>query len=318
MRPYGMKWSTVNNKRDFLTLLDFKADDIYQILALAREFKDGGKAKRSQPLAGKSVAMIFKKPSTRTRVSFDVAIEKLGGHSMYMAGDELQMGRGETVEDTGRVLSRFVDAIVIRTAKHEEAQALAASADIPVINALTDDFHPCQALADMLTIFEKKSKLSGVKLAYIGDGNNVCNSLLVAAAKMGLDFTAACPPGYEPRAEIVEAAEAARERSGTIEIVNDPALAAAGADFLYTDVWTSMGQDKESTQRRERFAGFQINLALVSIAHADVKVMHCLPAHRGEEIAADVMDGPSSIVFEQAENRLHAQIGLLAFLMERP
>lgn len=306
----------MSKKRDFLTLLDLSADDIYQILALAQEFKETARGDTARPLTGKNVAMIFKKPSTRTRVSFDVAIEKLGGHSMYMAGDELQMGRGETVEDTGRVLSRFVDAIVIRTAEHSEACALAAGADVPVINALTDDFHPCQALADLLTILEKKSRFTGVKLAYIGDGNNVCNSLLIAAAKMGLDFAAACPPGYAPRAEIIDAAQSAREKPGTVEIVTDPVIAATGADFLYTDVWTSMGQDTESEERRRRFAGFQVNSTLLAVANPDAMVMHCLPAHRGEEISAEVMDGPSSIVFDQAENRLHAQMGLLAFLVE--
>jgi ornithine carbamoyltransferase len=304
-------------KRDFLTLSDFTPNEIYELLSLAEEMKSRGGPSGGAPLAGKSVAMIFKKPSTRTRVSFDVAIDKLGGHSIYLPGNELQMGRGETVEDTGQVLSRYVDAVVIRTGAHAEAVDLAAGATVPVVNALTDNFHPCQALADLLTILEKRSRFSGVKLAYIGDGNNVCNSLMVAAAKMGLDFAAACPAGYEPRAEIMAAVEADRVKKNTIAVTNDPTAAVAGADFLYTDVWTSMGQDSESDERRRRFAGFQIDPELLSSAKPDALVMHCLPAHRGEEIASEVMDGPKSIVFDQAENRLHAQMALLAWLMEK-
>lgn len=303
----------MNKKRDFLTLLRYSSDEIFQLLSAALEMKNG--PVRERPLAGKTVAMIFKKQSTRTRVSFDVAVDRLGGHSIYLSGDDLQMGRGETIADTARVLSGYVDAIVIRTAAHAEAKELAAHASIPVVNALTDDYHPCQALADLLTIYEKKSRLAGVKLAYIGDGNNVCDSLLVAAVKMGLDFAAACPAGYEPRADIIAAAEAAREKPGTIEIFNDPGAAAAGADFLYTDVWTSMGQDGEARERQERFAGFQIDSTLLERAKPDALVMHCLPAHRGEEISAEVMDGPRSIVFDQAENRLYAQMALLAKLM---
>lgn len=303
-------------KRDLLTLLDLKPDEIFSLLSLAKGYKNSPKP-GDKPLGGKTAAMIFKKPSTRTRVSFNVAVYKLGGHSIYLSGNETQMGRGETVTDTGKVLSRYVDVVIIRTGAHSEVAELAAGADVPVINALTDDFHPCQALADLLTILENKSKFTGVKLAYIGDGNNVCNSLMIGAAKMGLTFSAACPPGYEPQPDIITAAEAARTKYASIEIVNDPAEAAAGADFIYTDVWTSMGRDSEAAARRRDFDGYQINSALMAQAKRDCLAMHCLPAHRGEEITAEVMDDPRSIIFDQAENRLYAQMGLLSWLLEK-
>ncbi len=306
----------MRTKRDFLNMTDLKTEEIFGILSRAGDYKTGRGADQSAVLRHKTVAMIFKKPSTRTRVSFDVAIAKLGGHSLALSGAELQMGRGETTEDTAKVLSRYVDAIVIRTNQHSEVVDLATGGDIPVINALTDNFHPCQALADLLTIYEKRSKLSGVRLAYVGDGNNVCHSLILAAAKVGLDLRVACPTGYEPKADVLKLAEAHRERPGSISITNDPAEAAAEADFIYTDVWTSMGQDAESEERRRKFAGFQVNAALVAKAKKNVQIMHCLPAHRGEEISAEVMDSPRSIVFDQAENRLHAQAALLAFLIE--
>ena len=295
-------------------MTDLKSEEVFDLLARAADYKAGRAGGGEGPLDGKTVAMIFKKPSTRTRISFDVAINKLGGHSLALSGAELQLGRGETVEDTGRVLSRYVDAIVIRTDEHDEVASLAASASVPVVNALTDDFHPCQALADLLTINERKADFTKVRLAYIGDGNNVCHSLILAASMVGMEIAVGCPNGYEPNETVLEAAADLRERPGTFTVTNNPTEAAAGADFLYTDVWTSMGRDTELDERRKRFAGFQINAGLLAHAKDDALVMHCLPAHRGEEMSAEVMDGPHSIVFDQAENRLHAQTALLAFL----
>lgn len=302
-------------KRDLLSLLNYTHEEIYRLLAQGIEFKRRYRRSPDNPvLAGKNVALIFNKPSTRTRISFEAAVTQLGGNAVYLTGAELQLGRGETIEDTGKVLSRYVDAIVIRTFAHADVEALAAAADIPVVNALTDDHHPCQALADLMTVLEKKGRLAGVKLAYIGDGNNVCHSLLIGAAKMGVDFAAACPPGYEPDSRIVAAAQA-DPNSATVAITGDPKEAALGADVLYTDVWTSMGQEAEANARLRDFAGFQIDARLLSLAKPDALVMHCLPAHRGEEISAEVLDGPQSVVFDQAENRLHVQKALLAWLI---
>ena len=302
-------------KRDLLSLINYGQDEIYRLLAAAIELKRRGRdAVEKQVLAGKNIALIFNKPSTRTRISFEAAVAHLGGHAIYLTQNELQLGRGETIEDTGRVLSRYVDAIVIRTYDHGDIERLASAAAVPVINALTDAHHPCQALADLMTILEKKERLRGVKLAYIGDGNNVCHSLLIGSAKMGLDFAAACPPGYKPNDEIVKAARV-DEAGVNISIVDDPEEAARGADVLYTDVWTSMGQEGEADERHEAFAGFQINETLLEKAKPDAIVMHCLPAHRGEEISADVLDGPQSVVFDQAENRLHVQKALLMWLV---
>lgn len=302
-------------KRDLLSLINYGQDEIYRLLAAAIDLKRRGRgAADKQVLAGKNIALIFNKPSTRTRISFEAAVAHLGGHAIYLTQNELQLGRGETIEDTGRVLSRYVDAIVIRTYDHGDIERLASAAAVPVINALTDAHHPCQALADLMTILEKKDRLKGVKLAYIGDGNNVCHSLLIGSAKMGLDFAAACPPGYKPDGDIVKAARA-DEAGVNISIVDDPEEAARGADVLYTDVWTSMGQEGEADERHEAFVGFQINKTLLEKAHPDAIVMHCLPAHRGEEISADVLDGPRSVVFDQAENRLHVQKALLMWLV---
>lgn len=303
-------------KRDLLTLLDYDHEEIYQILSRGLQFKRAGKTRGNQVLAGKSVALIFSKPSTRTRISFEVAIAQLGGHAVYLSARELQLGRGETIQDTGRVLARYCDAIVIRTFAHEDVVSLANAADVPVINALTDDFHPCQALADLMTILEKKERLSDIRVAYIGDGNNVCNSLLIGSAKMGIDFKAACPPGYEPDAGIIKKALAGADRGAKIEVVNDPLEAARGADILYTDVWASMGQETEADKRRAAFSNFTIDEQLVGVAGPQALVMHCLPAHRGEEIAAGVLDGPRSIVFDQAENRMHIQKALLSHIFK--
>ncbi|AKM18067.1 ornithine carbamoyltransferase [Geobacillus stearothermophilus] len=299
--------------RDFLTLLDFSTEEILDLLALATDLKAKQKAGVSYtPLSGKTMAMIFEKPSTRTRVSFEVGMIQLGGQAMYLNGNDLQLGRGETIADTARVLSQYVDVIMIRTFAHQKVEELAEYASVPVINGLTDDDHPCQALADLLTIYEAKKTFQGVKLAYVGDGNNVANALLVAAAKVGMNVAIACPPGYEPKAEYVEAARQIGEKTGaTVVVTHDPLVAVAGADAIYTDVWTSMGQESESAERLQVFQPYQVNEELVKAAKPDYLFLHCLPAHRGEEVTAGVMDGPNSVVFEQAGNRLHAQKAIL-------
>ncbi|MEW5322983.1 ornithine carbamoyltransferase [Geobacillus thermoleovorans] len=303
--------------RDFLTLLDFSTDEIMDLLALAADLKAKQKAGVPYaPLSGKTMAMIFEKPSTRTRVSFEVGMIQLGGQAMYLNGNDLQLGRGETIADTARVLSQYVDVIMIRTFAHQKVEELAKYASVPVINGLTDDDHPCQALADLLTIYEVKKTFQGVKLAYVGDGNNVANALLAAAAKVGMDISIACPPGYEPKAEYVESARRIGEKTGaTIVVTHDPLEAAAGADAIYTDVWTSMGQESESAERLQVFQPYQVNEQLVKAAKSDYLFLHCLPAHRGEEVTAGVMDGPNSFVFEQAGNRLHAQKAILVSIL---
>ncbi|WP_096225682.1 ornithine carbamoyltransferase [Geobacillus sp. FJAT-46040] len=303
--------------RDFLTLLDFSTDEIMDLLALAADLKAKQKAGVSYtPLSGKTMAMIFEKPSTRTRVSFEVGMIQLGGQAMYLNGNDLQLGRGETIADTARVLSQYVDVMMIRTFAHQKVEELAEYASVPVINGLTDDDHPCQALADLLTIYEAKKTFQGIKLAYVGDGNNVANALLAAAAKVGMDIFIACPPGYEPKEEYVEAARQIGEKTGaTVVVTHDPLEAVAGADAIYTDVWTSMGQESESAERLQVFQPYQVNEELVKAAKPDYLFLHCLPAHRGEEVTAGVMDGPNSVVFEQAGNRLHAQKAILVSIL---
>jgi ornithine carbamoyltransferase len=256
--------------------------------------------------------MIFQKPSTRTRVSFEVGIAQLGGHALYLRADDLQLGRGETIRDTATVLSRYLDAIMIRTFAQSDVEELAEHADIPVINGLTDSSHPCQALADVLTIRERLGRLEGVRIAYLGDGNNVCASLMVAAAKLGASFVAVTPRGYEPDERAVALA---RETGSVVELSDDPTDAVQGADVLYTDVWTSMGQEEERERRLRELAGFAITDELLAHAGKDAIVLHCLPAHRGEEISDAVMEGPQSAVFDEAENRLHAQKALLELLL---
>lgn len=303
--------------RGLLTLLDYGPDEIFHILARAMDFKRFPNSKENAgALAGRNVALIFAKPSTRTRVSFEVAVNDMGGHPIYLSSAELQLGRGETIADTALVLSRYVDAIVIRTYSHEDVKTLAKAASIPVINALTDDHHPCQALADLLTILEKKDRLAGINLAYIGDGNNVCNSLMIAAAKVGINMRVATPPGYEPDPVIVEQAMAEKRGMNEIAFSHDPRKAAAGADVLYTDVWASMGQETEQEKRLVDFEDFCLDENLLALADEKAIVMHCLPAHRGQEISAGVIDGPRSVVFDQAENRLHSQKALLASLLK--
>jgi len=301
-------------KRDFLRILDLTADEISGILIRAIELKSGVDRNKC-PLIGRSIGLLFEKPSTRTRISFDVGIYQLGGHPVYMTPGELQLGRGETIEDTARTMSRYLDAIIIRTFSHEKLMRFAEVATIPVINGLSDLHHPCQALADLMTIMEKKGKLKGLKLAYIGDGNNVANSLIEAAAISGMNITIACPEGYEPDGDVLERAR--QLSSSEIVIVRDPKEAAGMAHVLYTDVWVSMGQEKEAEEKKRHFKGYQINRSLLQCASPDAIVMHCLPAHRGEEISDDVIDSPQSVVFEQAENRLHVQKALLEFLLHK-
>ncbi len=298
-------------KRDFLRLWDLSEEEILSLVKRAIELK-GGADKGKCPLIGKSIGLIFEKPSTRTRVSFEVGIYQLGAQSIYMRPEEIQLGRGETIEDTARVLSRYLDAVMIRTSGHDRLVRFAEAASIPVINGLSDLHHPCQALADVMTIFEKKGDLQGVKVAYIGDGNNVANSLVEASGRLGFTLTMATPEGYEPDAEVLETA---RSGKGDIILLRNPKEAAGMADVIYTDVWVSMGEEAQAEKKKKRFEGYQINSSLLSCAKPDVVVMHCLPAHRGQEITDEVMDGPNSVVYDQAENRLHAQKALLEMLL---
>ncbi|MBC7234112.1 MAG: ornithine carbamoyltransferase [Chloroflexi bacterium] len=304
-------------KKDLLSLADLSAEEIWHILNVAQELKEEWQAGGNQPiLMGKTLGMIFQKPSLRTRVSFEVAMLQLGGEALYLSPDEIQLGKRESVPDVARVLSRYVDCIMARVFAHKDVETLAAYSRVPVINGLSDYSHPCQALADFFTILEKKGTLRGLKLAWVGDGNNVLTSLLFGATKLGMDIAAATPPGYEPAREVQELAfRFAKESGSTVEIGHDPQAAVNNADVIYTDVWTSMGQEAEKEQRLKVFPPYQVNAALVARAKPDVIVMHCLPAHRGEEITDEVADGPHSVLFDQAENRLHAQKGLLAVLL---
>jgi ornithine carbamoyltransferase len=303
--------------RDFTRLGSWSTDELKSVLDLADDLK--GLQQQGEPhelLPGRTLGMIFQKPSTRTRVSFEVGIAQLGGRGLYLAANDLQLGRGETIRDTGVVLSRYLDAIMIRTFAQEDVEELAEHADIPVINGLTDYAHPCQALADLMTIRERLGRLSGIRLAYLGDGNNVCVSLMVGAARFGMRFVAATPPGYEPDGTAVTAARrAAVQMGGTVELVSDPQQAVRGADAVYTDVWTSMGQEQEAEKRRTDLAGYRIDSDLLGLAADDAIVLHCLPAHYGEEITEDVLYGPQSAVWDEAENRLHAQKALLALII---
>jgi ornithine carbamoyltransferase len=297
--------------RSFTKVADFSSDELALVLDLAEELKRT-RPEEQRLLPGRSLGMIFQKPSTRTRVSFEVGIAQLGGHGLYLRADDLQLGRGETIRDTATVLSRYLDGIVIRTFAQSDVEALAEHAEIPVINGLTDETHPCQALADMLTIRERLGRLEGVRLAYLGDGNNVCSSLMVAAARLGSSFVAAAPHGYEPDERAVAIA---RESGGDVAVVDDPIEAARGADVLYTDVWTSMGQEEERERRLRDLAGFGIRDELLEEARDGAIVLHCLPAHYGEEITEEILYGPQSAVWDQAENRLHAQKALMALVV---
>jgi ornithine carbamoyltransferase len=298
-------------KRDFLTLFDLSSEEINIILNRASEFKSG--MHTSCPLIGKSIGLFFEKVSTRTRLSFQTGIYQLGAQAIYINAKDLQLGRGESIEDTARVLSRYLHGIVMRTFAHETIERFARNATIPVINGLTDLHHPCQALGDLMTIREKKDRLEDIRLAYIGDGNNVANSLIEASALTGIDLVLACPKGYEPDSKVYEKA---LSKGAKVSIVTSPEEAVRDADVLYTDVWVSMGQEEEIEKRKEAFKGYQINKRLLSLAKPDAIVMHCLPAHRGEEITDDVLDSPQSVVFDQAENRLHTQKALLEMLIK--
>jgi len=294
--------------RHFTRVADWGGDELLRVLDLADDLKERQQRREEHELLpGRALGMIFQKPSTRTRVSFEVGIAQLGGHGLYLAASDLQLGRGETLRDTATVLSRYLDGLMIRTFAQDDVDELARHATIPVINGLTDSSHPCQALADVMTIRERLGRLEGVRIAYLGDGNNVCASLMVAAAKLGMEFVAATPEGYEPDPKAVQLAQP--------ELTHDPREAAQGADVLYTDVWTSMGQEEERERRLRDLAGFGIDDELVRLAGENAIVLHCLPAHYGEEITEAVLYGPQSAVWDEAENRLHAQKALMALVM---
>jgi ornithine carbamoyltransferase len=302
-------------ERDFLSVDDLSQDELFHLLDLAAKVK-AQPADHAGRMAGRSVAMVFEKPSTRTRVSFEIAIASTGGHPVALSSAELQLGRGETIEDTGRVLSRYVDAIVLRTFEQERLELLASAASVPVVNALSDFEHPCQCLADLLTIREVKGDLAGRTLTYLGDGNNVTHSLLLGCAKAGMHVRAGTPPGFEPIPQVVQrASEIAAETGGSVSVLPDPVEASRGADVLYTDVWASMGQEEEADERALVFPAYALDAAKVAVAEPDVTVMHCLPAHRGQEITDEVIDGPHSVVWDQAENRMHTQKALLLWLL---
>jgi len=304
-------------KRDFISLHDWSAAEVAALLEQAAELK--AKQRAGIPhtlLPGKTLALIFEKPSLRTRVTFEAGMTQLGGHAIYLAPQDIRLGERETVADGARNLSRWVDGIVARTFRHQMVVELAEHATVPVINGLTDLLHPCQILAALLTIQERRGRLAGCRVAFIGDGNNVANSWCTGAAKTGVHLTIACPKGYEPDPSILhQAREDAKGAGAQIHVVHDAAAAARGADVLYTDVWASMGQEEERAKRAKVFRPFQVNRALVDLARPDVLVMHCLPAHRGEEITDEVIEGPHSAVFDEAENRLHAQKALLVTLL---
>lgn len=303
--------------KDLLTLLDYTSQEVQDLILLATQLKKLTKEGRCpRLLEGKTLGMIFEKSSTRTRVSFEVGMQQLGGYGMYMNARDMQIGRGEPISDTGRVLSGYLDGIMIRANSHEMVKELAEHASIPVINGLTDVFHPCQALADIETIAENKGELKGLKVAYVGDGNNVAHSLVIACAHVGMDVAVATPVGYECDSAIIDKARAIALANGSeILITTNPVEAVKDADAVYADVWTSMGQEEETQQRLQDFKGYQINDELVAHAKADYMFLHCLPAHREEEVTSSVIDGPNSYIYEQAENRLHAQKAVLVSLM---
>jgi len=304
--------------KHLITVQDFTAEEIWQIFELAKELKKKQKGgKPHELLKGKSLAMIFQKPSTRTRVSFEVAMTQLGGHALYLSESCLQLGRGETIQDTARVLSRYVDGIMARVYGHQDIIAISQNSIVPVINGLSDKFHPCQALTDLFTIWENRQSLKGLNIVFVGDGdNNVTNSLLLLSARLGVNFRVACPEKYKTKQEIIDLAKKdANQNKVKVEILTDPKEAVKGANIIYTDTWISMGR-KDEEERIKALSPYQVNQKLISCAGPDVKVMHCLPAHRGQEITNEVIDGPNSIVFDQAENRLHLQKALLALLLK--
>ncbi|OBS08618.1 ornithine carbamoyltransferase [Acidihalobacter prosperus] len=298
-------------RRHFLTLDDLSPTELQRLIARASELKAiQRRGDRHTPLQGKTLGMIFEKASTRTRVSFEVGMAQLGGHALFLSPRDTQLGRGEPIEDTARVLSRMVDVVMIRTFAHETLERFAAHSRVPVINGLSDDVHPCQLLADLQTFQEHRGSIQGRTVAWIGDGNNMCHSWINAARLLDFQLRVACPPGYEPAKRFVDAAD------GHVDILHDAHASATGADLLVTDVWASMGQEEEQARRAAAFAAFQIDDQVMAQASPDALFMHCLPAHRGEEVAAAVIDGPHSVVWDEAENRLHAQKALLEFLLE--
>ncbi len=301
-------------KKDLLRVLDLSARDILGLIASAAAWKRRGAGRKApRPLAGRTLAMIFQKASTRTRVSFEVGMARLGGHALFLSPEDTQIGRGEPIRDTARVLSRYVDGILVRTFAHAIVEEMAASSSVPVINGLTDGHHPCQVLADLMTAGERGIDLRRMAVAFVGDGNNVANSWVEAAHVLGFSLRIACPRGFEPDPSVMR--EAAAAGRGEVRVVRDPAEAARGAHVLYTDVWTSMGQEKERRRRLAAFRGYRIDADLLRAARRDAIVMHCLPAHRGEEITDDVMEGPRSAIFDEAENRLYAQMAVLEKLI---
>jgi ornithine carbamoyltransferase len=316
-----MKTSLYN--KDILSLQDLSSEEIFSILRLSgdlkNELKNGDGEKASQLLKGKVLGMIFQKPSTRTRVSFETGIFQLGGNALYLSTNDMQLSRGESIEDTGRTLSLYVNCIIARVYEHADLQILANSASIPVINGLSNTFHPCQILADLLTIQEHKKKMKGLNLAWIGDGNNVCNDLLLGCAKTGINMTAACPHGYEPLEQIVRLAKEEEQKTGVkITITDDPLQATKDADIIVTDTFLSIGKDQEKTTREEAFLPrYQVNSDLLKNAKRDVIFMHCLPAKRGQEVTSEVIDGSASVIWDEAENRLHVQKALMCMLMLR-
>lgn len=303
--------------RDFLTLKDFTRQEIEEMVHLGIDLKAKQKAGIPTPvLEGKTLGMIFQKSSTRTRVSFEVGMYQLGGSALFLSSNDLQIGRGEPIKDTARVLSRYLDGIMIRTYSHADVEELAEYADIPVINGLTDDYHPTQVVADLITIQEHKGKLAGIKFAYVGDGNNMTHSLMIGCAKVGMDVTVACPDGYMPNSEIVALAQSyAAESGGSVTVMHDPKAAVNGVDVVYTDTWASMGQEAEKEIRKKAFAGYQVDDTMMALAKPDAIFMHCLPAYRGMEVTDEVMESAQSVVFDEAENRLHAHKAIMASVM---
>ena len=299
-------------KRDCLTVFDFSANEIEFLLNRALELKSGVDAGKC-PLIGRSIGLFFEKPSTRTRVSYEVGVYQLGAQPIYLSPKDIQLGRGESIADTARTLSRYLHGMVMRVFKQSSVEEFARHASVPVINGLSDLHHPCQAFADLMTVLERKGRLEGIRLAFVGDGNNVANSLIEAASLTGLDLVIASPPGYGPNPSLLDRAR--KEGKGPITVTDDPKEAVAGADVLYTDVWVSMGQEAEAEEKAARFCGYQINTELLRLAKPDAMVLHCLPAYRGKEITDEVMDGPQSAIFDQAENRLHTEKALLEFLI---
>ncbi len=302
--------------KDFLTIRDISKEEMHEIFTIARDMK-ADRSKYAETLKGKTLALIFEKPSLRTRTSFDVGIQQLGGFSLYLSPAEINLGKRESVHDVAKNLERMVQGIMIRTFAHQIVIDMAKYASIPVINGLTDYSHPCQAMADFLTILEKKKKLEGLKLVYVGDGNNVAHSLMFAGARLGVHVTVACPPDFKPNAAAFQqAVEDAKSTGAVIEIVHDPAVGVKNADVVYTDTWASMGQESEAEARKKIFAPYQVNRKLMSYAKSDALFMHCLPAHRNEEVTDEIIDSPQSVVFDEAENRLHVQKAIIYQLMK--